>query len=497
MGQKILVNEADGGERRVALVEEGVLVEYWVERAGGRPLVGNIYKGRVTQLEPAIQAAFVEIGIGRDGFLHVSDVLSSYVGAEGIPVASLSARRSGRPRRIQDCLRQGQQVLVQVTKEEIGRKGVGLTTRLSLPGRYLVLMPGIRRTGVSKKIQDPETRARLKERMEGLKVPRGIGAILRTVGADATKRDLERDLRYLARLWEDLARRAETEPAPALLYEEHDLVIRALRDMAGSGISEIILDTKESSHRAQRFLRDVMPEHEGKARLYRGQAPLFHKYDIERQVRRIYHRRLSLPSGGSIAIEETEALVAIDVNSGRCRSEQSLEATALRTNLEAAVEIARQIRLRDLGGVVVIDFIDMREPEHRVEIERALRGAFRGDRAKVWMGRISRFGLLELTRQRVRPSVEQATWVACGRCEGRGLIPPADEVAVQLRRELRWALTSRRRKSVRARACGPVVAALRAGGLEELESLAERTGKRLSVEVDDGLLADRYEIQYV
>ncbi|MBN1421804.1 MAG: Rne/Rng family ribonuclease [Planctomycetes bacterium] len=496
MAQKLLINEADPGERRVALVEDGTLVEYWVERAGGHPLVGNIFKGKVTQLEPSIQAAFVEIGTGRNGFLHVSDVLPCYAGAAGLPLDRLSSSTGGRPGRIQDALRRNQEVIVQVTKEEIGRKGVGLTTRISLAGRYLVLMPGIARTGISKKISNPEIRSSLRETLRGIDLPVGIGAILRTAGAEAARKDLERDLRYLTHRWEDLVRKAESVPAPALLCEEQDLVLRALRDLAGTAIDEIIFDLPETCERAGRFLADVVPEHAGKATLYRGQVPLFHKYDVERQVRRIYHRRLSLPSGGSIAIEETEAMVAIDVNSGRCRSEESLEATALRTNLEAAGEIVRQLRLRDHGGVVVIDFIDMREAAHRLEVERALRSAFRSDRAKVWMGRISRFGLLELTRQRVRPSVEQATRVRCPCCEGRGLIPSVAEVVIQLRRELRWALTAKRKRIVRARACGPIVKALQDGGFVELQALAERVRKQLHVVTDDGIPADRYEIEY-
>ncbi|MGH9362969.1 MAG: Rne/Rng family ribonuclease, partial [Thermoanaerobaculia bacterium] len=358
--KRILVNVSDPEEVRIAVLEDGRLEEIHFERAAEKKHLGNIYKGRVVNLEPAIQAAFVDLGIGRNGFLHVSDVLPAYAGAAAIPFESLSQRPAGRKRfRIQEILAKGQEVLVQISKDSIGAKGPTLTSYVSIPGQYLVLMPGISRYGISKRIEDGEARAKLRELLARLDPPKGLGAIVRTAGRQRSTEELERDLKQLVQVWGEIGERVRSSAVPALIFEECDLMIRVLRDLLAADAEEILIDGEEAYRRSRDFLAGAHPELERRVRLYDGSVPLFTRYGVEEEIERIYNRKVPLPSGGYLVIEETEALVAIDVNSGRYRDEEDLEATALKINLEAAPEIARQLRLRDLGGVIVNDFIDM------------------------------------------------------------------------------------------------------------------------------------------
>ena len=470
MKQEMLINVSQPEECRIAIVEDGVLEELYVERAGQDNYVGNIYKGVVVNLEPSIQAAFVDFGVGRNGFLHISDVESQYfrqggyhpdgpgasrrggtrgadapvadeidLGLDDEPLRPRPYRPGGRPRfkpPIQDILRRGDQLLVQVIKEGIGTKGPTLSTYISIPGRYLVLMPALGRIGVSRKIEDEEIRRRLRSIMLELNPPKGVGFIVRTAGTDRTKRELSRDLAYLLRLWKVIVRRIKKLSAPVDIYEESDMIIRTIRDIFTGDVDTIYIDEPSAYERAREFLQLVMPRYVGRLQLYEGKEPLFHRYRLDEEIAKIYRREVPLKAGGSIVIDQTEALVAIDVNSGSFRAEDSAEETAYQMNLLAAKEIARQVRLRDLGGVVVNDFIDMRKEKHRRGVERALRDAVRRDRARTKILRTSPFGLVEMTRQRIRPSLKRSVYADCPYCHGAAVVKTPESMAIEVIRLL-------------------------------------------------------------
>ena len=446
MRKEMLINAFQPEESRIAIVEDGILEELYVERNSLENYVGNIYKGRVVNLEPSIQAAFVDFGVGRNGFLHVSDVEYQYYKH----LLGRGGRRPDderRPRRmdernprnkpnIQEIFRRGSEVLVQVIKEGIGTKGPTLSTYISIPGRYLVLMPGLQRVGVSRKIADDESRRKLRRLLEELNPPEGLGFIIRTAGIDRSRADLQRDLNYLLRLWKVIVRRIKRTRAPVDIYQESDVVIRTIRDIYNSEIDEVHIDDPQAYERAMEFAKIAIPRHAHRFKLYEGKEPLFNKYGIEDEIQRIHARRVPLKGGGSIVIDQTEALVAIDVNSGNFRADNDAEETAYQVNLRAAKEICRQIRLRDLGGVIVNDFIDMRDERHRRGVERVLHNAIRRDRARTKVLRISPFGLIEMTRQRIRPSLRRSMFEDCPCCHGAGLVKTAESMAIEVIRML-------------------------------------------------------------
>jgi ribonuclease E len=473
MKQEMLINVAQPEECRIAIVEDGSLEELYIERTSQDNYVGNIYKGKVVNLEPSIQAAFVDFGVGRNGFLHISDVEPQYYRQGGYdPLKPLESgsrfnradidvgddeseegeeprtdrtrrqrppRPGARPRikpPIQDILRRGDEVLVQVIKEGIGTKGPTLSTYISIPGRYLVLMPALGRVGVSRKIEDDDVRRKLRDVMLELNPPKGLGFIVRTAGIDRTKRELSRDLAYLLRLWKVIVRRIKKYPAPIDIYEESDMIIRTIRDIFTADVDSIYIDEPAAYERAKEFLQIVMPRYVSRLQLYEGKEPLFHKYNLDREIALIHQRKVPLKQGGSIVIDQTEALVAIDVNSGSFRADDSAEETAYQMNLNAAREIARQLRLRDLGGVVVNDFIDMRKEKHRRNVERALRDAVKRDRARTKILRTSPFGLIEMTRQRIRPSLKRSVYKDCPGCNGSGVVKTAESMAIEVVRLL-------------------------------------------------------------
>jgi ribonuclease E len=475
MKQEMLINVAQPEECRIAIVEDGVLEELYIERSSQDNYVGNIYKGRVVNLEPSIQAAFVDFGVGRNGFLHISDVEPQYFrqggfdpdkvafhergrmgeafdvdddgrGRHGAANENEPSRRPSRPPRpgarprikppIQDIFRRGDDVLVQVIKEGIGTKGPTLSTYISIPGRYLVLMPPLGRIGVSRKIEDDEDRRRLREILLELNPPKGLGFIVRTAGTDRTKKELSRDLAYLLRLWKVVVRRIRKQMSPVGIYEESDIVIRTIRDIFTSDVDAIYVDETMAYERAKEFLQIVMPRYVSRLHLYEGKEPLFHKYRLDEEIVRINQRKVPLKEGGSIVIDQTEAMVSIDVNSGNFRTEESAEETAFRLNQLAAKEIARQLRLRDLGGVVVNDFIDMRKDKHRRGVERALRDAVKRDRARTKILRTSPFGLIEMTRQRIRPSLKRSAFTECPCCTGTGQVKTAESMAIDVLRKV-------------------------------------------------------------
>jgi ribonuclease E len=471
MKQEMLINVSQPEECRIAVVEDGVLEELYVERAGQDSYVGNIYKGVIVNIEPSIQAAFVDFGVGRNGFLHISDVEAQYFRQGGYdpdrppppPRGRGNFRRprpesresefvedddgpgrrgffnGGRPRfkpPIQDILRRGDEVLVQVIKEGIGSKGPTLSTYISIPGRYLVLMPALGRIGVSRKIEDEGVRRRLRDIMYELNPPKGLGFIVRTAGSDRTKRELSRDLAYLLRLWKVIARRVRKLPGPVDIYEESDMIIRTIRDIFTKEVDTIYIDEEKAFHRAKEFLQLVMPRYVSRLQLFAGKEPLFYKYNLDEEIAKIHRRRVPLKAGGSIVIDQTEALVAIDVNSGSFRTDESAEETAYQMNVNAAKEIARQIRLRDLGGVIVNDFIDMRKEKNRRGVERALRDATKRDRARTKILRTSPFGLIEMTRQRIRTNLKNSAYTQCPSCTGTGVVKTPESMSLEVIRLL-------------------------------------------------------------
>jgi ribonuclease E len=443
MAREMLINVAEREECRVAVVEDGKLEELYVERASAGTHVGSIYKGRVVNIESGIQAAFIDIGTDKNGFLHISDLHPRYFPGNKNGVLEVIGRRQALKDRppMQNCLRRGQEIVVQVTKEGLKTKGPTLSTYLALAGKHLVMMPWMKNYGISHKIEDEEERKRLAQLFDESKAPKGHGFIIRTAGEGASKKDIQADLKYLDRLWRAMQKRMDTEKAPGEIYLESDLVIRALRDLFGTDIVKIICDSDATVRKIKDFLSIAAPRLKPKVVHYDEKIPLFHKYGIEEEIAKIQAREVELKSGGSIVIEQTEALVAIDVNSGRFRRQKNAEQTAYENNLEAANEIARQLRLRDLGGLIVCDFIDMRNPKHRKEVERIFRDAVRKDRARSKILHISRFGVVEMTRQRMRPSLQFSTFLACPHCAGLGFVKSHESLALELIRLLNLAVS--------------------------------------------------------
>jgi ribonuclease E len=532
----MLINVSQPEECRIALIEDGVLEELYVERASQDNYVGNIYKGRIVNLEPSIQAAFVDFGVGRNGFLHISDVEPHYFrqggfdpsdpdvrfgsrhldvdtgedsdednGDDDSPRSSgggpRSRRRGPRPGArprikppIQEIFRRGDEVLVQVIKEGIGTKGPTLSTYISIPGRYLVLMPALGRVGVSRKIEDDEERRKLREILLELNPPKGLGFIVRTAGQGRSRRELSRDLAYLLRLWKVIVRRLRKSSAPIDIYEESDMIIRTIRDIFTTEVDSIYVDEKAAFDRAKDFLQLVMPRHVHRLHLYEGREPLFHRYKLEDEIGRIYKREVPLREGGSIVIDQTEALVAIDVNSGNFRTDDSAEESAYRLNLAAAKEIARQLRLRDLGGVIVNDFIDMRREKHRRGVERALRDAMKRDRARTKILRTSPFGLIEMTRQRIRPSLKKSVYADCPCCGGRGVVKKAESMAIEVVRLLMLAGQEPRATRVTVRVNVEVAAYLNNRKRREIMRLEEDGNMTIQILGSEAMYPEHLEI---
>ena len=536
MKQEMLINVSQPEECRIGIVEDGVLEELYIERSSQDNYVGNIYKGRVVNLEPSIQAAFIDFGVGRNGFLHVSDLEPQYFRQGGYdpskPIDAPDSRRhadvdlgtngqdnddldeegptggtrvrgrrqrpGARPRvkpPIQEILRRGDEVLVQVIKEGIGTKGPTLSTYISIPGRYLVLMPALGRVGVSRKIEDDSLRRKLRDTMLELSPPKGLGFIVRTAGIDRTKKELSRDLAYLVRLWKVIVRRIKKHPAPIDIYEESDMIIRTIRDIFTADVGAILIDEPVAYERAKEFLQIVMPRYVNRLQLYEGREPLFHKYGLDEEIARIHQRQVPLRQGGSIVIDQTEALVAIDVNSGNFRADDSAEETAYQMNIQAAKEIARQLRLRDLGGVIVNDFIDMRKERHRRGVERALRDAVRRDRARTKILRTSPFGLVEMTRQRIRPSLKRSVYRDCPACAGTGEVKTAESMAIEAVRLLMLAAQVDEVARVTITVADEVATYVNNKKRRDLSKLEDEAGIVVQVYGHEGALPEHIAIQ--
>ena len=422
--KRMLINATQAEERRLAIVDGQKLLDYEIEIEGREQRKGNIYKAVVTRVEPSLEACFIDYGEDRHGFLPFKEISRQYF-QSGVSVSQA---------RIQDVIREGQELLVQVEKEERGNKGAALTTFISLAGRYVVLMPNNPRGGgVSRRIEG-EDRAELKEALDQLEYPNGMSIIARTAGIGRSAPELQWDLNYLLKLWSAIDGAAKGGKGAYLIYQESSLVIRAIRDYFNNDIGDILIDTDDVYEQAQQFMAHVMPEHAARVKRYRDDAPLFSRFQIEHQIESAYARTVQLPSGGAIVIDHTEALVSVDVNSARAIKGGDIEETATRTNLEAADEVARQMRLRDLGGLIVIDFIDMEESRNRRDVENRLRDALRQDRARVQFGTISKFGLMEMSRQRLRPALSEGASIPCPRCGGAGHIRDTESSALQILR---------------------------------------------------------------
>ena len=420
--KRMLINATQAEELRVAIVDGQNLYDIDIEQPSKEQKKSNIYKGRITRLEPSLEAAFVEYGGDRHGFLPLKEISRDYFQA-GVDHNKAS---------IKELLREGQEIVVQVDKEERGNKGAALTTFISLAGRYMVLMPNSPSAGgVSRRIEG-EDRAALKEALDKLNIPDDMGVIIRTAGVGRDAEELQWDLDYLLQVWRSIAEAALTKPAPFLIYQESRLIVRALRDYLRSDVGEILVDTEELYETARDFMQQVMPQTLRKLKHYKDDIPLFNRFQIESQIEAIYERNVRLPSGGSIVVDQTEALTAVDVNSARSTKGSDIEDTAFQTNLEAAEEVARQLRLRDLGGLVVIDFIDMSSNKHQREVENRLQNALKYDRARVQLGRISRFGLMEMSRQRLRPSLGESSQIVCPRCDGQGRMRSIESLSLSI-----------------------------------------------------------------
>ncbi|GBD36187.1 Ribonuclease E [bacterium HR36] len=624
MNKEMLINVLEPEECRIAVIEDGVLEELYIERTSQESYIGNIYKGRIVNIEPSIQAAFVDFGIGRNGFLHVSDVAPQYyrhvlegkpapadpllelpdmpvyeppeeddelavdegkpagstvpaeATPEGIkseprgrdrpfggfadpanlapppwqhpaptPLAPAAAQATSsilalpapeeakanaaalshdngaqltfsqgsepstallhRPRMrahlrrqpkppIQDIFRRGQEVLVQVIKEGIGTKGPTLSTYISIPGRYLVLMPGLQRIGVSRKITDEQQRRKLRQILQELHPPKGLGFIIRTAGLDRTKKELQRDLAYLSRVWKVVIRRVRKTKAPGLIYQESDMIIRTIRDVFDSNVATIWVDEPHAYEHAREFLQIVMPRYANRLKLYAENEPLFHRYGIEKEIARVQSRRVLLPGGASIVIDTTEALVAVDVNSGNFRADNDAEQTAYQVNLAAAKEIARQLRLRDLGGVIIIDFIDMREEHHKREVERVLREAVKRDRARTKILRMSPFCIVEMTRQRMRPSLKRSVFEDCPWCHGTGQVKTAESMSLEIMRLLKLAAHRPQAHRVHLQVSEPVAHYLLNRRRKDIAALEERHQIHILINVTPNHPPDFLEI---
>lgn len=423
--KRMLINATQKEELRVALVDGQRLFDLDIESPGHEQKKSNIYKGKITRVEPSLEAAFVDYGAERHGFLPLKEISREYF-PEGYVF-------NGRPN-IKDIIKEGQEVIVQVSKEERGNKGAALTTFISLAGSYLVLMPNNPRAGgISRRIEGDE-RLELKEALDCLDVPDDVGLIVRTAGVGKSPEELQWDLKVLLHHWEAIKNAAQSRPAPFLIHQESDVIVRAIRDYLRRDIGEILIDNKKIFEKAKNHIRLVRPDFINRVRLYEGEVPLFSHYQIESQIESAFQREVRLPSGGSIVIDVTEALTAIDINSSRSTRGGDIEETALNTNLEAADEIARQLRLRDLGGLIVIDFIDMTPVRHQREVENRIREATRQDRARIQFSRISRFGLLEMSRQRLSPSLSEASSHICPRCQGTGKVRDNESIALSILR---------------------------------------------------------------
>lgn len=540
MKKEILVN-VEFQEKKVAIVENGHLEEYYVERLSDKQLVGSIYKGRVSSIVPGIGAAFIDLGLEKNGFLYVTDVvgqagfgdedtelLDSPNGDKPLDAAAPTAdaaapaaaaaapqqrgggRHHGHGRHpqgrrekheptplIQDVLKKDQEVLVQVVKEPFGTKGARLTCQISLAGRFVVFMPHHPHIGISKRIDDRKERDRIRQIIRATQIPKESGLIVRTAAWGADAKVLERDIRFLIHQWKLIQRRCATKKPPTIVHEEFGLVLRLVRDVLTENFDHIIINDKDEFNKVDRFMRAAVPNLRPKLQAYTGEVPIFAAHNVQREIERIYEPRATLKSGGHIVIEQTEALVSIDVNTGKFTGTRNLEETAFKTNVEAAREIAKQLRLRDLGGIIIIDFIDMESADHRRQVLRALEESLKRDRAKTSFLNLSQLGLVEMTRQRMRKSLESASTQLCPYCQGKGIVKSKETVAGDALQKLTHFLKPLKGEHVELTAVPGVIEVLSREDSKAVKQVEQKSGSRVSLAGDPHLHAEEVRIKRI
>lgn len=483
--KRMLINATQEEELRVALVDGQKLYDLDIENRTRIQKKANIYKGKVTRVEPSLEAAFVDFGADRHGFLPLKEISRQYY-AKDVKGSNMK-----------ELVPEGTQVVVQVEKEERGNKGAALTTYVSLAGRYLVLMPNNPKAGgISRRIEGDD-RSELREALRGLEIPDGMGMIVRTAGVGKAQEELQWDLDYLLALWQAIQEASGDKPAPFLIYQESNVIIRMIRDYLRKDIGEVLFDTQDSFNEAITFVKQVMPQYENRIKLYEDKLPLFNRYQIEGQIESAFEREVKLPSGGSVVIDPTEALISIDINSSRATRGADIEETALNTNLEAADEVARQLRLRDMGGLVVIDFIDMNSSRNQREVENRMRDALEPDRARVQVGRISRFGLLEMSRQRLRPSLGETSAIVCPRCAGQGTIRDVESLCLSILRIMQEEANKQKCQEVRATVPLVLSSYLLNEKRTSLADIEEQSGTKVVIIPNPELETPHYEITAV
>ena len=472
-------------ETRIALLEAKRLVELTIERQESRSLVGNIYKGRVDSVVPGIQAAFIDIGFQKNGFLYVSDIAGAegtgdFVFEDGV-VRPKTRRRRAKQLSIENLLKKGQHIMVQVSKDRLGTKGVRLTNFITLPGRYLVLMPTVSQLGVSRKIDSDAERDRLKKILQALR-PKGVGLITRTAGEGKSKEDFAGDVKYLSKVWNRTKDRMESAKGPALLHEDLSPILRIVRDAFTTGVSKLTIDDEGEYSRILQFLDAFAPSLQKRCKLHPGNRPIFDKYGLEDEIDKALRRKVFLASGGHICIDQTEALVAIDVNTGKFTGKSKLEETVFRTNMEAADEIARQVRLRDLGGIIVIDFIDMEYQKNRRELLKHIKEALKADGAKTTVSEVSELGMIEMTRKRVKHNLVKALSQPCPYCEGGGLVRSVTTKTFDMLRQLQSLFCHSKEKSLIVQVHPDVARRLRTENKDALDDLAAKFEREIAIE---------------
>ena len=512
MRKEILVN-IEFHEKKVAVVEDGHLEEFFVERMSDRQLVGSIFKGKVSSIVPGIGAAFIDLGLEKNGFLYVSDVVGQsgfgfdaeevdLENGEGAPAPAPAPSHGRRDKReptprIQDILKKDQEVLVQVVKEPFGTKGARLTCQISLAGRFVVFMPHHPHVGISKRIDDRKERERIRQIIKSVSLPKESGLIVRTAASGSDAKILERDIRFLIHQWRLIQRRCGMKKPPAIVHEEYGLVLRMVRDVLTESFDKIIINDREEFKRVDHFMRAAVPNLRPKLQLYHGEVPLFVAHGIQREVEKIYEPRAMLKSGGHIVIEQTEALVSVDVNTGKFTGTRNLEETAYRTNCEAAREIAKQIRLRDLGGIIILDFIDMETHEHRRSVLRILEDSLRRDRAKTSVLNLSQLGLVEMTRQRMRKSLESVSTQQCPYCQGKGIVKSCETVAAEALQKLSQFLKPLKGEHVEISAATDVIEVLNRNNGKMVRTLETQTENKVSLVGDAHLHLEEIHLKRI
>ncbi len=498
--QEILIN-IEAGERRVAILREKKLEWYFVERISKKRIVGNVYKGAISSVLNGMGAAFVDCGLEKNGFLYVDDITAPLIEDEdsGFFFPANGHKHRTHKTKISEIVKKGQDVLVQITKEPLGTKGARLTTHISLPGRYLVLMPTSKKIGVSRRIKDDDERKRIKALLQSIRLPKDTGVVARTAAQGCGKKEFTRDIKYLLDTYNKISAAAKKQKSPVLLFEEFDIALKVLRDFLSDDTTRVVVDEIHEFKRLKGFVSKITPSYRNKLRLHKEPVSLFEKYNVEKEIDKLFERKIYLKCGGFITIEQTEGMIAIDVNSGRFTGKKNLEDTIFKVNKEAAVEIARQLRLRDIGGIIIIDFIDMEISSHKKEIYSLLQNALEKDKARTNIISFSELNIVEMTRQRVRKSLQSVSYENCPYCDGRGMVKSDSAIAISALRKIKSVLKSGRSRRLRVEVVVHPRIAQRlvnddSAAIEKLKRVFKR---RISIVSDDTLHVEDVNIRTV